>query len=385
MRSFTLGLTILALGCAADRGEEPLFGPGSDGGSETATDPGTSPDGDDATDGDAGEGAKFDVGNGDPNGGDPDGDAGCQKVDFLFVIDNSGSMEDEQQNLIGSFPGFVSAIRDKVEGEDYHMMVVTTDPKGWPNDGGGSMTSCHNGNCICTPTPDCCEDVCDGNLSCFGFPCTQLDDATDCDFEFGAGQRFGLVESRECLPAGQHYHAELPGADPAVLDEMFQCAANVGIYGDGNEMPMAAIEQAIDAARNGPGGCNEGFLRDDAVLVVTLITDEEDDHEYLGAVGSPGEPGDYYQALVTAKNDDPMAVVMLALIGDPDQPNGICPPGATPGTTGVGAEAAPRLRALTELFPYGVAGSVCAADYSPFLVDAVSVIDTACDEFVPPG
>src|SRR5688572_13939494 len=35
---------------------------------------------------------------------------GCKAVDFLFVIDNSGSMSDEQDNLTASFPGFFAAI-----------------------------------------------------------------------------------------------------------------------------------------------------------------------------------------------------------------------------------------------------------------------------------
>ena len=55
-----------------------------------------------------GGGPKFDVAGG--NTGPGDGEMGCQKVDFLFVIDNSGSMEDEQNNLINSFPGFINTI-----------------------------------------------------------------------------------------------------------------------------------------------------------------------------------------------------------------------------------------------------------------------------------
>jgi hypothetical protein len=33
----------------------------------------------------------------------------------------------------------------------------------------------------------------------------------------------------------------------------------------------------------------------------------------------------------------------------------------------------------------GVVGSVCEADYAPFFSSAVSVIQSACDDFVPPG
>ena len=45
-----------------------------------------------------------------------------------------------------------------------------------------------------------------------------------------------------------------------------------------------------------------------------------------------------------------------------------------------------RLRAFTQSFgDHGVVGSVCVDDYNPFFAQAVGIIDTACDEFVPPG
>lgn len=269
-------------------------------------------------------------------------------------------------------------------------MVVTTDPKGWPNTGGGgSGSSCNNGNCTCSPAPDCCSSgsTCGGSaVTCFGLPCSQVDEAAACDFEFGAGQRLGLVESRSCLPTGQHYYIDDP-AMMAGLEDMFDCAANVGTYGSGNEMPMAAIEQALDSVRNSAGGCNNGFLRDDAVLVITFITDEEDDNGggSGGGDGSPGGPAQWAQAVVDAKNGDPTAAVVLGLIGDSDLPGGVCPPGGMPDSGGDGAEASPRLRTFVEMFPNGSHGSVCADDYAPFFAAAVDIIDTACDDFVPPG
>ena len=39
----------------------------------------------------------------------------CQKIDFLFVIDNSSSMEDEQQRLIDGFPGFMQGVQETIE------------------------------------------------------------------------------------------------------------------------------------------------------------------------------------------------------------------------------------------------------------------------------
>jgi hypothetical protein len=78
--------------------------------------------------------------------------------------------------------------------------------------------------------------------------------------------------------------------------------------------------------------------------------------------------------VVAAKNDDPAAVVVLGLIpsfagcmpdGDPD-----------------GAHWAE----FVGLFGMnGLTGSVCEPDYTPFFEMAIGIIDTACDEFMPPG
>ena len=40
---------------------------------------------------------------------------------------------------------------------------------------------------------------------------------------------------------------------------------------------------------------------------------------------------------------------------------------------------------LVASFPASSRASVCEADYSPFLADAVSVIADSCANFVPPG
>src|SRR5690606_16495133 len=109
---------------------------------------------------------------------------------------------------------------------------------------------------------------------------------------------------QDCLPyaSGERYMNE---ADD--LAAKFHCAALVGVDGDGDEQPMRAMELALGPALAGPGGCNEGFIREDALLVVVVITDEEDDHEVADAcvdapkAGSPGEPIDWYESVVGLK------------------------------------------------------------------------------------
>src|SRR5262249_38256966 len=47
------------------------------------------------------------------------------KIDVLWVIDNSGSMETSQKNLADNFPTFIQKFSDK--GYDFKLAVTTTD------------------------------------------------------------------------------------------------------------------------------------------------------------------------------------------------------------------------------------------------------------------
>lgn len=291
---------------------------------------------------------KFDLGDAtggiDPTTGEPAG--GCQKIDFLFVVDNSGSMSEEQEALAKSFPGFISSIQNTVKAEDYHIMVIDTDA------GNAFLQSCF---VICGFLPEC-----------EGYPCNNLPMAEGCDAALGTGlvkdpkdNACGVVGDKRYMVDGQ---PDLSGT--------FQCLAKVGTDGDGSERPMEAMITAVTAL-NGVGDCNEGFLRKDALLVVTYITDEEDEGK------SNGNPVGWNAGLVAAKYGAEKNIVVLGLIGDPDQPNPVCPEGQ--------AAASPRLREFAESFTYGSWGSICSPDYAPFFDASVSVIDTACNQFEPPG
>ena len=305
-------------------------------------------DDDDAYDDDAG--LKFDLPDNDDGGEVPDPEEGCQKVDFVFVVDSSPSMADEQDNLLASFPGFISAIEDTLQVNDFHVMVIDAGEVS----GGG----------------------CDGTL--------------------GAGQvRSG--NGQDCgLMGGQRYAT---AATPD-LPNAFSCMANRGDDGPGNERTMDALLQGLGLQALA-GACNDGFLRDDAILVVTMITDEEDDPGDGSADVPPldgscvpvdmdpnsgGDPPTWKTTLVGAKNGDEEAIVVLGLIGDCDV--GGCPGMAIDplgGGVPSGAEPAPRLRTFIESFIHGSTGPVCANDYTPFFDSAVSVIDSACSDFEPPG
>lgn len=320
---------------------------GSEGGQGSGDDSGGSSAGTEGGD-DGSGGIRLDVGAGESAGGEGGGE-GCQKVDFLFVVDSSGSMAEEQANLVRSFPGFITSIRNTLAARDYHIMVVDADSE------------------------SCCDRYYDPN-SGVSWYCDQTDCSTlppapvdDCRNLLGAGVVHpwgGNTANADCgFSSGARW---MTSAQPD-LDGTFACAATVGITGDTGEQQAGAAVAAISSGMNGPGGCNEGFLREDAILVVTIITDEDDGN-------GPGPQG-WYDDIVAAKNGNPEAVVMLGILGDSDQPGGLC----------TGGEAAPNLRQFVGSFTHSSFASICEPDFGSFLAEAVSVVDVSCEDFVPPG
>ncbi len=383
LRALACGIAWCSLpaGCSTQAEPSAFSGFGDGGGGTVELSTGTSTTGGSTTDlpntatataTDTGGTIKLDVGSDTmQTGGDVEG--GCQKIDFLFVVDNSGSMEDEQANLIASFPGFMSTITETLQASFFHLMIVSTDNA----EGAGSNTSCVNGACNCTPAPVCCENACGSGATCNDFDCSKDLPITQCDRDWGTGKTYDASGNNCAIDGDRRYMLHTQ----ASLEATFACAANVGVYGAGTEKPMLAMQSALSSENNDAGGCNDGFLRNDAILVVTVITDEEDDVPD----GSTGSPPQWVASLVEAKGGNPEAVVFLALVGDSNMPGGVCEPGADPGAIGAGAEAAPRLQAVANGLPFGLIGSVCAPDYTPFFAEAVSVIDASCQVFEPEG
>lgn len=306
---------------------------------------------------DASEGIKLDVlGQDETMGtaGDAGDGNGCKKVDFLFIVDNSGSMLEEQDNLAASFPAFINSIQSTLaDAQDYHIMVLDTDA--WVF-AGCQLLKCAGfpplpGICVgfeCGDQPAQCEDVLGAGVT---FP--KGANASNLDCNFSTGLRF--MDSTQ---------PNLAGA--------FQCAARVGT--DSTDDPERGMEAMVNAVSgvNPYATCNGGFLRDDAILVVTFVTDEDDNP----GDGSAGSVDTWRQALIDAKNGDEQAIVVLGLFGGETDPNlGDC-----------GAEASPRLQQFLDSWgDKGIYGSICSEDYDVVFQQAVDTIDTTCDEFEPPG
>ena len=254
----------------------------------------------------------------------------CPAVDLLFVIDDSGSMSDEQANLVDSFPGFVSGIEDLLgPAATYHVGVVTTDDYAF------NAAGCQRIGALTTRTG--------GDLS---------SDAVCGPFAAGGGY----------MTADDDFAAA------------FACAAHVGIDGDGvHERPMDALASTLEGTDPGVADCDAGFLRDEALLVIVVITDEEDEGD------SQGDPPDWYENVVAAKGGDADHIVVLSLIGHP-KPNDCLP---TQWTGMQGAEISPRLIAFTEMFDHGVVGDVCSPSYVAAFNQTVEGIADACG--IPTG
>jgi hypothetical protein len=211
-----------------------------------------------------------------------DPDAVCQnKVDLLFVIDNSGTMGEEQLNLARNFPLLIQQLESLTDadgnavGADVNVMVTTTDT--------GS-----NPDCAIYEKPD--------YVAARGAPihtaCTErLDGFT------GLGKAPPVIEqactevcdpSAPVAPIDQFLHFDIYGDNVPDGDaaDAFACIGPQGIDGCGYESPLEAMAQALNPAScwNDPKNCTDPawawidkpFLRDDAVLAIAIITDEAD-------------------------------------------------------------------------------------------------------------
>lgn len=261
---------------------------------------------------------------------------GCPSVDILFVIDDSGSMADQQASLVASFPGFITAVQSQLGGaKSYHIGVVTTDI--YPDNAA---------NCI---------DIGD-LITQTGGPGSS---AMNCQ-PFTSGTRF-LDETEPDLGA------------------KFACMGLIGTGGSSDERPIRGMLNALKPENNAPGGCNALFSRPEALLVVVIITDEDDvpdgcdDMGVCMSYGSGGDKNAWYDELLSYRNNTAQNIVVLALIGRKlDNP---C--AATP---------ASKLLGFANLFDeHGFIGDVCAEDYAPFFSDALPVIGEACQNWVPPA
>jgi hypothetical protein len=248
----------------------------------------------------------------------------CPNVDILFVIDNSGSMADKQERLARSFPGFSAAIRERLKGAKTANIGVVA-------------TSRYYGT-----------------------------DPQECLIKKTSGPG---SSNMDCLK-GASYIAHGDGQ----LDSKFACVAKVGAGGDSDETPVRSMLGALDPAN----ACNQGFARKDALLILVVITDEDDAKEGdcdpvtgTGTCGSGGTPAEWAQKVVALRGGVKGNVMVLSLLAR--SPN-TCANGPTVNL----------LRFTHEFGANGLVGNVCDNAYDTFFRDALPVFDKACATYTPP-
>ncbi|NPD22935.1 VWA domain-containing protein [Corallococcus exiguus] len=217
-----------------------------------------------------------------------------QKTDILFVIDNSGSMSEEQQGIATELPAFLAALKEgNGVSQDFRVGVITTSV----------------------------------------YQRQRFADGADVIRSFPDQEgRLRPVRDESNQPTAERF---IEGADPLLLPK-FQRLVDQGTSGSGQEAPFEAVRLAVAsplATQPLAEGGNGGFLRDDARLLVVVVSDEEDCSSTqrpppvaLGedrAVDSCTEQGDkltpvseYYQAFQSLRDSQGVSrEVLWATIG----------------------------------------------------------------------
>jgi len=174
------------------------------------------------------------AGGGGPDGPPPGVDAGVDAmvppvfagIDVLFVVNDSAAMRPLQQRLGEHMSGFLDALA-AAEGHalDLHVGVVSTTVE----------------------EPVSPVALCRGTAG-------------------------GELRPAACLTDGVGFaHTTAPNFS-GTLAEAAACMVQVGDFGCPFEQPLQAMRRALDGGRP----ANAGFLRDDALLVVVFLTDEDD-------------------------------------------------------------------------------------------------------------
>jgi hypothetical protein len=179
-----------------------------------------------------------DDGAGDDGAGDDGGGSGsgvprqCNQMDIVFVVDDSGSMMEEQSNLGSNFPMFASLLSNYTTSDgqkiDFRVAVTTT--------GKDLMYTINAGGGLTLPMSEA------GDNGAFKNNCNS---------------------SKRWLEPND-----------ASLGQTLACRANVGTDGPGFEMPLLMSKWAL--GKRVADGTNAGFIRPDALLAIVMLTDEDD-------------------------------------------------------------------------------------------------------------
>jgi hypothetical protein len=165
------------------------------------------------------------------------------KIDILFMVDNSSSMTEMQNKLYDQLPNFMAVLEGLQTKPDLHVAVVSSD-MGAPGDATSSIG--------CTAKGDQGQ-----------FQSMPRGTCTDTTLQNGA------TYIADDGSGNKNYS----GND---IGTVFQCIALLGDKGCGFEHQLASIDRALGADGGGPPSVNSDFLRADAYLGIVILTNEDD-------------------------------------------------------------------------------------------------------------
>ncbi len=270
-----------------------------------------------------GSGIKLDVGISDTPSKDTEAEEGCRKVDVIISIDHSDSMYEEiaamQGPVFDSFPDALLAVNNGLD--DFHL---------------GVMDACNN--------PAILHD-------------TGMTGGA-CDFSTGANY--------------------MVSTSPNLYDE-YQCVADLAFNGYMNMPDFCSMNNDDEQPGNTAADAinppfaddeNDGFLRDDAVLFIVAMTDEDEQPVPFQT------PQQIYDKIIDAKGTVD-AVVFLGVAGGS---NCVGPYGS--------AQDATNMKALTQLFVdegHGLFWDLCAGGLEMAFDQVLDAVDSTCQNFQPPN
>lgn len=325
-RTIPLPLLLLcACGPARDRSDPGADDPGMGGTPMTPRPPGTG-------------------GPGGP-GGNPDQAGTCGKMDLVFVIDNSGSMAEEQANLAANFPRFIEVLNkfQTKDGKalDYRVAITTT---------GRDLNYK-----IVVPIV---------NVT---LPMNEK------------GENGAFQQKNNCGMTKRWIDRDEPGG----ADKVFACAAKVGTGGPSIEMPLYA-GLSLSLQDRVADGTNKGFLREDALLATVILSDEDDcsreDNNFT-------VPNDQCTNVKEVQPVDKYISMLDKVKGDRGRWATAVIAGPTSCKSAFGeAAAANRLKDFVQQTgKNAVFSSICDGDLTKALEDALQTFSAACETFPPLG
>lgn len=230
--------------------------------------------------------------------------AGVSDVDLLFMVDNSGSMASEQAKIAKELPRLVQVLTtgDRCAGgneadcdlnddkepkrhftpvKQLHLGVVSSNMGGIDEPTGSQAAVL-----ACKGLGD------DGKLQ------TSTEVAVDGvvakrqEFQDYAEGEVVIQPDEDCMIPDQPRYQEYAAADgdkPDLIASNFACVARLGVRGCPFEQQLEAVWKALAPSEgsganykflngsNGQGdGYNKNFLREDAILAIIEVSDEED-------------------------------------------------------------------------------------------------------------